>query len=170
MTRAIFLTVILFSVVQTAMSQEAKLGLAERRAIKEYQDKKFPSVEKSIHDAAHYDVKLDVQWEKIARVGEADRYMLDEYWGQTIFQPLTAALKSVASDDMGRDALKKALKKIVVTYNPDTAPASNWPNGLTFEKGTLTINFAPYSNVGDETSSNFKERVKAIKDLLESKL
>jgi hypothetical protein len=111
-----------------------------------------------------------VQWEKIARVGEADRYMLDEYWGQTIFQPLTAALKSVASDDMGRDALKKALKKIVVTYNPDTAPASNWPNGLTFEKGTLTINFAPYSNVGDETSSNFKERVKAIKDLLESKL
>jgi hypothetical protein len=38
MTRAIFLTVILFSVVQTAMSQEAKLGLAERRAIKEYQD------------------------------------------------------------------------------------------------------------------------------------
>jgi hypothetical protein len=152
------------------MPQETKLGLAERRAIKAYQDQKFPSVEKAIHDAAHYAVKLDVHWEKIARTGEADYYASDEYWGQTVFQPLTAALKSVASDDMGRDALKKELKTIVITYNPDTAPASNYPNGLTFENGTLTINFAPYSNAGDETSYNFQDRVKAIRELLESNL
>ena len=59
---------------------------------------------------------------------------------------------------------------MVITYDASTAPASNYPNGITVADGVLTINFAPYSNAGDETSVNFKERVNAIQKGVEAKL
>jgi hypothetical protein len=75
------------------------------------------------------------------------------------------ALKKITADDMGKQALKSNLKKVVVTYNKDTAPASNYATGLNFESGTLIINFQPYSNV-----SGIIPRADAIQKLLESKL
>jgi hypothetical protein len=75
------------------------------------------------------------------------------------------ALKKITADDMGKQALKSNLKKVVVTYNKDTAPASNYATGLNFESGTLTINFQPYSNVDD-----IAPRPDAIQKLLESEL
>jgi len=74
-------------------------------------------------------------------------------------------LKKVTADDMGKQALKSNLKKVVVTYNQGTAPASNYANGVNFESGTLTINFQPYANAADITA-----RADAIQKLLESKL
>ena len=66
---------------------------------------------------------------------------------------------------MGKESLKTKLKKVVVTYNKGTAPASNCANGVNFDSGTLTINFQPYANTGDITA-----RADAIQKLLESKL
>jgi hypothetical protein len=151
------------------MAQE-KLGLGDRRALKEYQDTKLPALQKAINEAAGFAVTLDVDWNAIARIGEGDRYNDPEYWTQIYFQPLAAALKKVAVDDMGKKALKAGLKKVVITFDERTAPASNWPNGLKFDNGTFTINFTPFSNAGDESSANFKERVEAMVKVLESKL
>ena len=53
----------------------------------------------------------------------------------------------------------------MITYDQATAPASNYPNGISFEGGTLTINFTPFSN-----SADTEERTKAIKGGLEAKL
>ena len=66
---------------------------------------------------------------------------------------------------MGAESLKSKLKKVVVTYDESTAPASNYPNGVKFENGTLTINFMPFSNSGD-----VEPRSKAIAAGLEAKL
>lgn len=146
---------------------ENKLGLAERRALKEYQDNFYPAIEAGIKKAANFDVEVFVKWEEIAKPEQGPVYNDDQYWGTTIFKPLTMALEGITIDDMGKDALKSGLSQIVIMHNPETAPASNYPNGLTFDEGVLTINFTPYSNADE---SAMAERVYAIKYLLESKI
>lgn len=143
----------------------ASLALPERRALKEYQEKKLPDLQKNINAAAKFDVPMEIQWGAIARKDEGNSYMEDDYFTNIYFVPLANALKQVTSDAMGADALKAKLKKVVITYDQSTAPASNYPNGVKFENGTLTINFTPFSNSGD-----VEPRTKAIAAGLESKL
>ncbi|KER10772.1 MAG: hypothetical protein HY22_02915 [[Candidatus Thermochlorobacteriaceae] bacterium GBChlB] len=158
-------SIFILAAATEGFSQEKQLGLADRRALKKYQDEKLPELKKAIDAAAGFSVELDIKWEKIARPGEGERYNDDDYWTNIYFVPLTGALKSIATDEMGKSGLKAGLKKVVIDFDEKTAPASNYPNGLKLENKTLFINFTPYSNVAD-----IKEREKAIKDLLESKL
>jgi hypothetical protein len=143
------------------------LGLAERRALKEYQDKSFVAHEAALKAATSADVTILIDWDKLAVQGQADSYNTPEYWDETIFLPLTDALKQIGRDEMGSSALKAKIKKIHVTFDPDTAPASNYANGVKFENGIITINFQPGVNSGDAESSQYKERVKAIVGALE---
>jgi hypothetical protein len=165
MKHIIFSLLLVFSVSAPVMAQE--LGLPERRALKEYQEKQFPEIQKAVKTAAGFDVPLDVKWEQIAKPGDAEKYKDNVYWGFTIFQPLSLALNAVASDQMGKTALKAKLKKIVVMYDKATAPISNFPNGLKWDAGVLTINFTPNENGREDY---LKERADAIRKLLESKL
>jgi hypothetical protein len=156
----------LLGLVSVSFAQDShSLGLAERRAIKEYQEKTFPGLQAQITQAAGFEVPAEVQWDAIAQPGDAAKYASDDYFTNIYFTPLVDALKKITADDMGKQALKSNLKKVVVTYNKDTAPASNYATGLNFESGTLTINFQPYSNVDD-----IAPRADAIQKLLESKL
>ena len=143
----------------------ASLALPERRALKQYQVTKLPDLQKAINAAAKFDVPLDIQWGAIAQKDQGASYMEDDYFTNIYFVPLANALKQVTSDAMGAEALKAKLKKVLITYDQSTAPASNYPNGVKFENGTLTINFAPFSNSGD-----LEPRTKAIAAGLESKL
>ena len=143
----------------------ASLALPERRALKQYQETKFPELQKSIQTAAGFEVPLEVKWDSIARPGEGASYLQDDYWTNIYFKPLAAALKGISGDEMGGKALKEKLKKIVITYEKNTAPVSNYPNGVSFEGGTLTINFEPFTN-----SADMEDRTKAIAGKLEAKL
>ncbi len=145
-------------------------GLAERRAIKEYQDKKYTNLEQQIHGAAGFDVKVSVNWDKLAVAGQAAQYNEDSYLSNTVFLPLITALKDITKDDMGKTALKGALKEITITFDENTAPASNYKNGVTFESGVLAINFRPGSNSDGPGESNFTQRTDAIRETLEPKL
>jgi hypothetical protein len=164
--KKLMLSVLLLAGLQLVTNAQ-ELGLGERRALKAYQDKKYPEILKGIQAAAGFAVPLDVKWEQIAKVGDAEKYELDIYWGTTIFQPLEKALALIAADDAGKTALKSKLKSIVIMHDEKTAPASNYTNGLKFEKGVLTINFTPYTNT-DENA--MKERIEAIQKFVESKL
>jgi hypothetical protein len=161
-----FILTSLLGLVSLSFAQENQsLGLAERRALKEYQEKTFLGLQTQITQAAGFEVPLEVQWDAIAQPGDATKYASDDYFTNIYFTPLVDALKKITADDMGKQALKTKLRKVVVTYNKATAPASNYPTGLNFESGTLTINFQPYSNANDVTP-----RADAIQKLLESKL
>jgi hypothetical protein len=76
------------------------------------------------------------------------------------FTPLADALKSICADDMGKDALKAALKKVTLTNEGHHSS----PSGFSFEKGVLTLDHG-LSNIGDVT-----DRKKAIEKLLEKAL
>ena len=148
-----------------SVSAQTKPGLAERRAITAYREEKWPAIQKAIQEAAGFEVPVEVDWDRLAIAGDSAHYADDEYFGKTIFQPLTEALRSITRDDMGRQALRQNLQRIQITFNEETAPASNYPNGLTFDNGALTINWRPFSNTAD-----YEPRVEALTQLLESKL
>jgi hypothetical protein len=157
---------VMTAIITTAVPASAvDLGLAERRAIQNYQEKFYPDLLKGINDAVGAPIEVEVKWDTMAGPGQAEKYSQPGYWTDIYFVPLVSALKAVASDAMGKKAVQEKLKKIVIFHDTTTAPASNYINGVTFESGTLSINFHPYSNVSDVDS-----RAKAIQKLLESKL
>ncbi len=144
---------------------QAQISLADRRAIAAYRQEKWPAIEKAIHDAAGFDVSIEVEWDRLTIAGDANNYANDDYFGKTIFEPLTMALRDVTKDQMGRDALKQKLKRISISYDEATAPGSNYPDGLKFESGGLSINWQPFSNASD-----VKPRSDALIALLEKNL
>lgn len=131
------------------------MGLAERRAIKNFQDNHFPKLKEAVHGAAGFPVEIDVDWESLAVADSSQHY--DEAFTKVYFEPLTAALKNITIDDLGREALKAGLKKVKIKDE-----GSSWPS---FEAGVLTLKFYAVANLdyGDE-------RRKAIQDILEKGL
>lgn len=152
---------LLISSAQIAMAQD----LAERRAIKEYQESVLPDIQTQINTLVGFEVPLNVDWEKIALAGDAENYSNEAYFTNVYFTPLVQALSSIASDDLGKQALSTNLKGINITYDADTAPSSAYEDGIDFSNGSITLNFKPFSNASD-----IDERSEAIVKELESKL
>jgi hypothetical protein len=136
------------------------MGLAERRAAKEFETKRFPQFKKDIDEAAGFEVPVVVHWDTLAKEGESHLY--DESWPKVFFEPLIAALKAITVDDMGKEALKAGLKKIEIQ---NRSGAYYGDRMATFEGGTLLLDHEPHTNVGD-----VDDRIKGIQKLLESKL
>lgn len=144
---------------------QAQIGLAERRAMAAYRQDRWPGIEQAIHQAAGFAVPVDVEWDQLALPGHAGHYAEDEFLGTTIFEPLTAALRGITADQIGRDALRAKLRRIHVRYDERTAPPSNYPNGLTFQDGVLAINWRPFANTLD-----IQPRTQALTQVLERNL
>jgi hypothetical protein len=136
------------------------MGLAERRAAKEFETKRFPQLKKDIDEAAGFEVPVTVHWDSLAKEGEAHLY--DECWPKVYFQPLVAALKGITFDEMGKEALKGGLKKIEIQNRAGIYYGNRM---ATFEGGTLVLDHEPHSNV-----DSIDERTDGIRLLLESKL
>jgi hypothetical protein len=135
------------------------MGLAERRATKEFQDKQFPDLRNEIHKVAGFPVPIEVAWEQLAVDGQTDYYK--EAWTEIFFKPVIDALRQIARDDMGKEALKGGLKKIEFRnssgyYSPGSA--------ITFVNGAIVIDHE-LSNVGDT-----KDRTKHLVDIVEKGL
>jgi len=86
------------------------------------------------------------------------------------FRPLAAALRETARDDLGKEAVKVGLKAVAYTYNPDTAPLSNYVGGVSFADGVLTVNFAPGVNAREEDVADLHGRSAAIREVLEANI
>lgn len=135
------------------------MGLAERRAAKNFQDETYPKLKAEIDAAAGFETNLEIDWTSLATDDMAHLY--EECWPKVYFRPLVDAFTAVCVDDMGKEALAEGLKQIVIKNENDR---SN-PNGFTFEGGVLTIDHKPTTNVDD-----VKDRASAIQKLLEKGL
>lgn len=118
------------------------MGLAERRATKEFQDKSLPGLRADLEKAAGFAVPLEVNWEQIAKEDYSSSY--DEFWRKVYFQPVINALKKVARDDMGREAVKEGVKKIVLC---NSKGAYSSESAISFIAGEITIDHDPATNV-----------------------
>jgi hypothetical protein len=137
----------------------------DKQALQAYKQSIFPAQQTAIHRAAGVQVPIDVRWDAIARPDEGESYSDENYWTNIYFVPLAQALSQVTSNSAGRQAVRDRLKKIVVTFDKETAPVSDYENGVTFEDGVLTLNFAPFTN-----APYIENRVQAIRRKLEAKL
>lgn len=136
------------------------MGLAERRAAKEFEENKFPDLQKKVQEAAGFKLPIEVDWESIAENDYA--HMYEEAWTKVYFTPLIDAFKGITVDQMGKDALKEALKKVVIKNRGGHYSA---PSCYEFANGVLTFDHQPVSNVDDVNS-----RAEELRKLLESKL
>jgi len=136
------------------------MGLAERRATKEFQDSQFPALKAALDAAAGFPVTLSVNWEQLAEEGASHGYA--ESWPKIYFQTVTDAFASIARDAMGKDALKAGLKSVAFQNTSDFRSTSS---AISFKDGVLTIDHGPYTNV-----DNVKERVEFTIAALEKAL
>lgn len=135
------------------------MGLNERRIAKEFQDKSFPGLKKEIDQAVGFNIPVEVNWESLCEEGSSHLYL--ECWPKVYFLPLIEAFKSIGSDDMGKEALKASLKKIVI-QNLNNYSSST---GFSFKDGVLVIDHRGTCNV-----DYIEDRKNGIQEILEKSL
>ena len=139
------------------------MGLAEKRATKEFQEKRFPAFKKEIDDAAGFEVPVEVKWEQLAEDGMVHLY--EECWTKVYFRPLIDALKAITVDDMGKEALQGALKSILIRNEADNSYGGDRIAKFDKGSGVLAIDHKPFSNVDDH-----KDMKEGIQKTLEDSL
>ena len=117
------------------------MGLQEKRAMKEFQDNQFPELVAKINEAAASTMEIEVDWDSMSEDDHA--HLFETAWPKVYFEPLIAALKKVCVDDMGREALREGVQKIVFCNRSD----SHVRDHFALEGGVLTIDHKPFSNI-----------------------
>jgi hypothetical protein len=136
------------------------MGLAERRVIHDFQSNELPVLQSRVDEAARHNVPVEADWEKLAPEGESHLYV--ESWKAIYFEPLIAALSTIAGDEMGREALKNGLHSVVIVNTSGNYYPDHWAK---FEAGTLTLDHDPLTNAGD-----IQPRASKLVSVLESNL
>lgn len=113
------------------------MGLAERRALKAFQDERYPALKLELDAAAQKNVLLEIDWDSLAVEDYSENY--SDWWHKVYFLPLTETFKAIAFDDMGREALATGLKKVILR-NSGQSEAS-------FQDGVLTLDYSSVSNI-----------------------
>jgi hypothetical protein len=132
------------------------MGLQEKRAVKEFQDNHLSKLTKEVNAAAGFDVPMEIDWNSLM-VNEYS-HLYTEGFTKVYFTTLTLAFKEIAADDMGKEALKSTLKKVVIKNSNDHYSASS---AISFENGVLTFDHTPISNV-----DQYVDRAKYMADLM----
>ena len=120
------------------------MGMVERRAVAEFQERYYPALLKKVHAAAGYPVPVEVKWDTLALDKEADKY--NTHWPDMYFEPLVAGLGRINKDEMGRAAIKEGIKKVVIQNEANVKNADRW---ATLKDGVLTLDHLPTTNVQD---------------------
>lgn len=137
------------------------MGLAERRASLSFQERFYPPLKAAIDRAAGFEVAMDVRWDQIAVDDYAHLY--DTAWPKLYFMPLEDAFKRICIDDLGRQALREGLKRVMIQNTTKNFSSSYWAN---FDKrsGVLVLEH-DLSNVDDHA-----DRTEALVKVLEKDL
>lgn len=127
------------------LAAQQRLGLADRRVIAAYQERVLPGLLREIHQAAGFELPVEIEWENVVVepvIGHGDRFTEPEFFTDIYFRPLIEALKSITRDQMGREALRAGLKRVVIAYRP-------WEEHPLFENGVLSLRWRAWTNAAD---------------------
>ena len=118
-----------------AAAHDPDMGLSERRATKDFQDKHLPS----------FLTEVTASWPgsscRSRSTGSSSRRptwrtATSRRGPSFYFKPVIEALRQITRDDMGKDAVKSGLKKLEIRNSKGAYYAST---AITFESGTLAI-------------------------------
>ena len=118
------------------------MGLNERRLFADIKQNLWPSIESDIKAAAGFDVPIEVDWasyEQDPNIGglasKRDPAAMAEFV-KTVFGVVPAALHEVGRDEMGKEAIREKLKKVVFGWSENAWYRNN--EYKHFRDGTLT--------------------------------
>jgi hypothetical protein len=132
------------------------MGLQEKRALKAFQEGNYQQLTSEINTLAGYPIEFEVNWDTLALDEYAALY--EDCFPKVYFTPLINAIKEIAADDMGKEALKEILKKIVIKNEGGYYSAGS---AYSFQSGVLTVDHQPFNNV-----DNITERSTVVGELL----
>lgn len=138
------------------------MGLQEKRAIQNFQENKLAQLKAEVENAAGYSIIIDINWDNLAPEGHSER--LSEYLEKIYFVPLINAIKKISIDDLGKQALKDALKSVFICNQSHSYTLSN---SIVFEKetGKLVLDHEPATNI-----DSIADREDAILNILNKNL
>ena len=113
------------------------MGLVERRAAKQFETEKLPKLQAEINQVVEFEVPLEIDWLAIAADGYADDYT--EFFYKVYFLPLIEALRDICMHDMGKQARRYGLRKVIVTNKDRPHPQ--------FTGGVLYLLYRSVSNI-----------------------
>ena len=134
------------------------MGIAERKAAKQFEETHYAKLKKDIDAAARFEVPVEVDWTSLAVEGYEHLY--EETWPKVYFAPLIAALRAISQDALGRESLQGSLKRVVIRNTRGNSYASGF---ATFQGGVLTLDHEPATNV-----DQVDDRQEAIQKALEA--
>jgi hypothetical protein len=108
------------------------MGLNERRKIKDLQDNTFPGRVKEIEEICGAPIPYEVDWDSLADDAEGLNFI-----DNISCHRLNMALRVICQDDMGKEAVREGLKKIVLKNVKDKGSMK-----ISFAGGVLEMNCA----------------------------
>src|SRR5215471_18810989 len=131
-----------------------RMGLNERRKIKELQDTSFPERVKEIEEICGKPIPYEVDWESLADDMEGLNFI-----DNISCHRLNMALRAICLDDMGKEAVRDGLKLIKLKNVKDKSDMS-----IAFDNGVLEMHCAYALRTDGMYSDN------EIRELLTKKL
>lgn len=131
------------------------MGLEEKRVLKSFQEEVHPELVKKIQSAAKFEVEVDVHWETLMEDGYSPAFQ--KSWTNLYYLPTISVLEEISKDDLGAEAIKESLKKIVFK---NTIGNSNKERAILFENGILVVDHKPFTNVPDPLHNSGKGDLK----------
>src|SRR3954454_8637298 len=108
------------------------MGLNERRKIKELQDTTLPDRVKEIEEICGKPIPYEVDWDSLADDAEGLNFL-----DNLSCHRLNMALRTICSDDMGKEAVREGLRVVKLKNVKDKSSMS-----MTFEGGVLDMQCA----------------------------
>lgn len=108
------------------------MGLNERRKIKELSETTFPERVREIEEICGAPIPYEVDWDSFADDAEALNFL-----DNLACHRINMALRTICTDDMGKEAVRDALKKVALRNVKDKGERR-----MSFEDGTLSLQTA----------------------------
>jgi len=117
------------------------MSILHKAALEEFKKEHFAKYESKIQEAAGAPVAIEVEWNSFADE-TTDAKLYDQALPRVFFEPLITGFKVIASSDVGKQAIKDGLKKIVIK----NAKKIYGKDAFSFAEGVLTIDYLPFVN------------------------
>jgi len=105
------------------------MGLNEKRWAAEKKKTDEPAFVSQINSTLGFQIPVEIDWDSFSTDLNDSQYITHESYG---LPNLVKALSTITADDIGKEAIKGALKKIAISFaKPDDA-------SFTFDQGVIT--------------------------------
>jgi hypothetical protein len=137
------------------------IGLGERRVLKEFQEGTYATWLKSFHALVGFEVPVEPNWESFfLDVGNNySKESLVGCWKINFLDSTYATFKAVCQDEMGKEAVKSGLKKVILEGFSTTSHEKT-----TFDGGVFHVRWGAFNgnhSSGEEFAKYWQKTVEA---------